>query len=497
MTTDFTATYSPEDNKLRLYAAHRLDEETFARIKGAGFKWAPKQELFVAPKWSPKREDLLTELAGGIEPESITLAERAAMKATRLEDIAHNKAAKASAYSRAAFAILDHIPAGQPILVGHHSEAKHRRAVDKAARAQDKAAENFRAIDYYLYKAESVERHANYKNSDRTRANRIKTLLSELRDLQRKRNHAALCVNLWEAVTTPEKITEWVNRGQIRTGPLTDHKSYWDLSKGEATPEEIRERNLKRARATLESSYLRRWIEHTLNRLAYERALLGDIAAHEGELTPVILQTFARTHGADKPKATKGDGDSFILESPLPLPAHIAGRDDALTMELDSEEWRNLMQSAGYEVPAKKPRRVHPGRAPKVSLINPTTEEAAKLQELWNQDAESRAHGIGGCVITEMNQATYSRNSGGSYSPCETIEIDARGRQVRTVWRNMAQVRTGEAVARIRVGRSTVQSQYYGARSVLVITDKPQRALPVDWEAAAKPFSDIQDDKAA
>ena len=60
------ATYSPEDNKLRLYAFSRLDAETYQRVKAAGFKWAPKQELFVAPRWTPAREDLLLELCGDI-----------------------------------------------------------------------------------------------------------------------------------------------------------------------------------------------------------------------------------------------------------------------------------------------------------------------------------------------------------------------------------------------------------------------------------------------
>jgi hypothetical protein len=54
-----TATYSPEDNKLRLYPACRLDQDEYNRVKAAGFKWAPKQELFVAPIWTPEREDLL------------------------------------------------------------------------------------------------------------------------------------------------------------------------------------------------------------------------------------------------------------------------------------------------------------------------------------------------------------------------------------------------------------------------------------------------------
>jgi hypothetical protein len=41
----YTATYSPEDNKLRLYSSTRLDRELYARVRGAGFIYAPKQEL--------------------------------------------------------------------------------------------------------------------------------------------------------------------------------------------------------------------------------------------------------------------------------------------------------------------------------------------------------------------------------------------------------------------------------------------------------------------
>src|ERR1035437_1758127 len=65
--TMLQATYSPEDNKLRLYASSRLDAETYARIKAVGFIWAPKQDLFVAPMWTPARADLLIELCGEIE----------------------------------------------------------------------------------------------------------------------------------------------------------------------------------------------------------------------------------------------------------------------------------------------------------------------------------------------------------------------------------------------------------------------------------------------
>jgi hypothetical protein len=79
-----TATYSPEDNKIRIYPLHRLPADIYARVKAAGFGWAPKQELFVAPSWSPSREDLARELCGEIGDEDTSLVDRAEAKAERL-----------------------------------------------------------------------------------------------------------------------------------------------------------------------------------------------------------------------------------------------------------------------------------------------------------------------------------------------------------------------------------------------------------------------------
>ncbi|ECO1759597.1 hydrolase, partial [Salmonella enterica] len=72
----YRATYSPDDNKLRLYAAERLDDETYQKIHAVGFRWAPKQALFVAPAWTPAREDVLLSLAGDIEDDDNTLFDR-------------------------------------------------------------------------------------------------------------------------------------------------------------------------------------------------------------------------------------------------------------------------------------------------------------------------------------------------------------------------------------------------------------------------------------
>ncbi len=91
-----TATYSPEDNKLRLYASSRLDNETYQHVRKAGFKWAPKQELFVAPMWTPAREDLLLELCGEIGDEDYSPEERSADRAERFSGYRDKRRAEAN-----------------------------------------------------------------------------------------------------------------------------------------------------------------------------------------------------------------------------------------------------------------------------------------------------------------------------------------------------------------------------------------------------------------
>lgn len=348
--TTISATYSPEDNKIRLYASSRLDSETYERVKAAGFSWAPRQELFVAPKWSPKREDLAIELAGEIEPEEMTMAERAQAKADRLDELANKRHRQANAYNRAAQELSEAFSNGQPILVGHHSERKARKTQERMQSAMTNANKAAKLADYWLYRAEGVEAHANYKNDPRVRAGRIKTLLAELRDMQRDINHAHLCLAFWEKVTQDEAIKIAVGRS-ISTGSLAPWDLWGKLDKGEVTPQEARQQCIDAATRTIRNDYRRRYIEHTLNRLSYERELLGPVRRFEGELTPVILQAFAREHGAHKPEGRKIDAETFVIESEATLPLHLA---NDTVLELSADEWRDLMQSAGYEVPAKK-----------------------------------------------------------------------------------------------------------------------------------------------
>ncbi|HEV2674344.1 MAG TPA: DUF3560 domain-containing protein [Aliidongia sp.] len=177
----FSATYSPDDNKLRLYSEGRLDAELYERVKAAGFKYAPRQQLFVAPMWTPPREDLLLELCEEIGDEDTTLADRAEDRADRFEGYSERRAEDAEAARRTVSAIADNIPFGQPILVGHHSEARARRDAEKIETGMRKAIRMWETSEYWQRRAANALRHAKYKELPAVRARRIKTIEADKR----------------------------------------------------------------------------------------------------------------------------------------------------------------------------------------------------------------------------------------------------------------------------------------------------------------------------
>ena len=128
---ELTATYSPDDNKLRLYANGKLPPDIYEKVKAAGFKWAPKQELFVAPMWTPQRADLLEELCGEIGDEDTSLVDRAAIRSERFEEYSDKRATEAARAQEQVEALTNGIPLGQPILIGHHSEKHARKHAEK------------------------------------------------------------------------------------------------------------------------------------------------------------------------------------------------------------------------------------------------------------------------------------------------------------------------------------------------------------------------------
>lgn len=253
-----TATYSPEDNKLRLSSLTRLDKETYTRVREAGFKWAPKQEIFVAPMWTPEREDLLIELCGEIGDEDTSLMERQEQRAERFEEYSDNRKADAEAAHRAVHAIADGIPFGQPILVGHHSEKHARRDAEKIENGMRKAVKMWETSTYWTQRAASAIRHAKYKELPAVRARRIKGLESDIRVYRAKftpdPKQPAILQQRWNDPADAPKVPHvWCAPHGGRGGSWVPVSALPALEK-----------------------YYSRWIRHCENRLEYERAMLAN-----------------------------------------------------------------------------------------------------------------------------------------------------------------------------------------------------------------------------
>jgi len=252
-----TATYSPEDNKIRIYPRARLSAEDYARVKAAGFAWAPKQEIFVAPSWSPSREDLARQMCGTIEDEDTSLVDRAEAKADRLEDLSDRKQNEAERARAGVASIADNIPFGQPILVGHHSERRARKDIQRIENGMRKAVEYWKAAGYWKERAAAAVRLAKYKERPDVRFRRIKGLEAEVRRLQAeytpKDSQIIMQSKGWSAPPDAPKVPHcWTSNGS-RGGRWVAVEDLPAIERGN-----------------------RRWIEHLENRIAYERAMLED-----------------------------------------------------------------------------------------------------------------------------------------------------------------------------------------------------------------------------
>ena len=178
------ATYDPDDDKIRIYSG-RVGRELYDALKAAKFNRAYKMGCFYA-KWYPGTEDIALALCGEIDDEDTSLFDRAEERHARFATYSDNAEKRAEAAIKAGNDAVEGIPFGQPILVGHHSERRHRRAVERAQRAADKTVEEVDRRDYWAYRAKGVLRNANRTFDRGVIMRRIKKLESELRKKQRE-----------------------------------------------------------------------------------------------------------------------------------------------------------------------------------------------------------------------------------------------------------------------------------------------------------------------
>lgn len=190
------------------------------------------ENILVQTKYGKENECIVFNLIGKkngffyysiVRADGFDFKEHARKKAERLQGFATNAVKKSDSEYNRSHDITKHIPMGQPILVGHHSEGRHRRdlqkswdAMGKSVALQEKAdkymsrAEYWEArateinlsmpesIEYYEYKVEELkEKHQQLKDTPELRKHSF-SLTYAKKDLNEAIKNFDLAKRLWQ-----------------------------------------------------------------------------------------------------------------------------------------------------------------------------------------------------------------------------------------------------------------------------------------------------------
>lgn len=495
------ATYCPEDNKLRLYVG-RVPREEFLKLRADGWICTPKQREaggcdFVAT-WTPSRRDTAEEYSDGqILDEDQGPEDRAADRAERFGLYCDKRTAEATGHA-------DRYDAG-PSAHGYQSQARAERAASRHDRIGTRATDAWSKAEYWQRRTAGVISHALYKSTPGVRMGRIKELEAELRKLRASLEKYAQCHEGWKRIEAETDLQvqnviarklaahSWDRAKHPRTGEIVD---CYDLAKDETlTGKEIAGAWLAHhPEPTTETD----WTRHLELRLAYENQMLE---AQGGRAAFVEMEPGGWIGNRQVRKVNKSPATGRVVSVTLKIKGDRWGNTEegfhfrAFNIErLPADAYRAPTEADKAALLAEK--KADKAAAPKkriVPLINPTDKDAERLQKLWNDrkqakheerntytSPEARASHSAlfkPSTVCRITQAQYSANSGGTYSKCETTEIEAGGVMV-SGYRMREKI--GNPVCKIR----TTPGEYQSATRVIIITDKPQKPLPPTlWKA--------------
>lgn len=99
-----------------------------------------------------------------VRADGFNVQEHAKRKAEKLHNAASNAEKKSGQYYQKSASMVENIPFGQPILVGHHSEKHHRATIEKSQNAMNNCVEQSKIAENYSYRAEYWEKRENLIN---------------------------------------------------------------------------------------------------------------------------------------------------------------------------------------------------------------------------------------------------------------------------------------------------------------------------------------------
>lgn len=567
---EWTATYSPEDNKLRLYfnGFGRFTDDDKEQIKSAGYKWASKQECYVAPRWTPKAEDMALQMAGEIGDEDYSPLERSADRAERFGGYREKRASEA--HDRA-----DTFEAG-PSAFGHQNQQRAEKQAARHDKHRVKAVTQWSKAEYWQSRTEGVIAHALYRARPDVRRERIRKLESDLRKYEKEQKAEQEYYDKWVKISEmdgadelipldedgriiPDQINQ-AGRLAYDTSNAGHHYgwSFWHPTSEEAneknrevhtsypvmfsayefltkedyigvpferfTPKQYADLYLSKVKNPEERSH--RWKHHYKMRLQYEKAMLENEGGMAGEaeiepggwIRPSKRDiSFGRAHVhregphagyAQVLKVNKSSATGRVTSVMVLGDDHLMNDHEICPRKVDvtrlgedayqppTDEERAEFEASQKEKKAKE--KISKPKAP--SLVNPTNEEAERLQSFLNHLGKTRHDAAYAAdpyaakrefvpsEVWYMTMGQYKLRSKGEYGSCETRTIHQYGgviaRKSSNMWSAHGQEydsKLGPAVCKLRTGSASGYS-WHSPQRIVVITDKPQKPLPLDWD---------------
>jgi hypothetical protein len=533
------ATYSPEDNKLRLYVG-RVPRDEYLKLKAEGWQALHKQRETgggdFAAVWTPERRDTALSYAGVIEDEDKGPAERAAERAERFGGYRDKRAGEAG--ERA-----DRFEAG-PSAHGFQNQARAERAAARHDRIVGRAVDAWSKAEYWQSRTAGVISNALHLSSPGVRMGRIKELEADIRRCEKSREEYRVrfarwteCAAMTDAGAQKERayLLARMENGEYkhpRTGRkaglysfFKDTVSFWNKEAGEwqegppqdpLTGAELCALWLAHHGAPAEEGP---WLTHYRLRLAYENQMLeaqgGRAAFVEMEVGGWILGSrraagqWLQIRKVNKSNAT-GRVVSVEVRAMVDLKYNNETRqyDRGLGLVMvkverlspDSYRAPTDEERAAFLEALKDEKAAKKAKAPAAPpLINPTDEDAEKLVTLWNDrrrgewerrhtPAMREYYPLKLSTVIRTTQAVYSAKSKGACARAETLELCSLGREDESSFCDYAgqakrKAERGPVVCKIRITG-------YDPRHVLIITDKPQKTLPASvWVPYVAPVS--------
>ena len=491
------ATYSPEDNKLRLYPeGERVDDvlgdAEYEKFRAAGFRWAAKQECFVCAAWSPTAEDWARDLAGEIEDEDYSAAERSADRADRFGGYRDKRAGEAGESA-------DSFDAG-PQAIGSQSAARAERLAARHDRNRVRAVGQWEKAEYWQERTRGVIRHALHRARPEVRRSRIKRLEAEQRKHEKDRAAAVKAFRLLASVAslpgadepgkrdsaawkTAYHLANYLCHGydyaHPRTGKTSSLYSHLTDESDPITPAEAAALYLAGTRDPAdESTRWARWSRHYQLRLEYERAMLANEggAATDVDIEPggwvgkFQVQQVNRSSATGKVVSVKLWGEHDYRKdsdgNPLRCLKTVSlERFSASIYRPPTDEERQ--QFAADKKAAKAARGVVP-------TVNLSPEDAGRLQAIFNAAAEAHYRAL----------PPYRQNSGGS-NRAAAVEETTQAKfssDLKYDYVAIRELSDGTSRVKVRVKRAPMYA-WHRASAVVRLTDKPTKPLGLDWEA--------------